>query len=277
VAVDGPGVRSILETCALAERKKLSIVSGLCYRYHGAMREAIARVHDGQIGEIVAMECSYLTGALWHHPRQSGWSDMEWQMRNWLYFTWLSGDHIAEQHIHSLDKLAWAMGDRYPVRATGVGGRQVRTDPVFGNVYDHFAITYEFGNGVNAFGRCRQQPGCENDVNDYVVGTKGTCDVMRQTITGEKPWSFEGKRGDMYQREHDELFASIRKGEPINNGVYMAHSTLMAIMGRMAAYTGKAITWEQALNSQERLGPEKYEWGEIAVEEIAMPGITKFS
>jgi predicted dehydrogenase len=277
VAVDGPGVRSILETCELAKRKKLSVVSGLCYRYHDAMRETIARVHDGQIGDIVAMECSYLTGALWHHARQPGWSDMEWQMRNWLYFTWLSGDHIAEQHIHSLDKLAWAMGDRFPVRATGTGGRQVRTDPAFGNVYDHFAITYEFENGVKAFGRCRQQPGCVNDVNDYVMGTKGTCDVMRQTITGEKPWAFKGKRGDMYQNEHDALFASIRKGEPINNGEYMAHSTLMAIMGRMAAYTGKAITWEQALNSQEKLGPETYEWGEIAVEEVAMPGITKFS
>jgi len=276
VAVDGPGVRSVLETCQQAGQLGLSIVSGLCYRYDIAKREIYKRIHDGAIGDIVAMHVSYNTGPLWNHGRGQDWSDMEWQVRNWLYFHWLSGDHIVEQHIHSIDKAAWAMRDEPPLRVTGMGGREVRTGPEYGNIYDHFACVFEYASGAKLFTNCRQQAGCPTDVNDHLIGTKGSCQVMKHEIEGQNRFDYRGPKGDMYQQEHNELFASIRSGKPINNGEYMARSTLMAIMGRMAAYTGQNITWQQALNSQEKLGPAKYEWGSLSVDPIAKPGVTPF-
>ncbi len=276
VAVDAPGVRSVMETSRKAKEKNLSLVSGLCYRYHDGRLALMDQVHSGAIGDIVSMQVNYLTGELWYHERQPEWSDMEWQMRNWLYFTWLSGDHIAEQHIHSLDVAAWAMGDQYPVRATSVGGRQVRTDPKYGNVYDHFNTTYEWENGVKGFSACRQQNGCYREVNDYLIGTKGRCDVFKHRIDGENNWRFKGRARNMYQNEHDALFAAIRKNEPINNGEYMCKSTMMAIMGRMSAYTGQSITWDQAWNSTEDFTPVDYSWRDVAVAPVAIPGVTKF-
>jgi predicted dehydrogenase len=279
IAVDAPGVRSVLATCSEARRKNLAVVSGLCYRYEHAKRETMKRVHDGQVGDIIALHTNYNMGPLWMKPRQSQWTDMEWQLRNWLYFTWLSGDHIVEQHIHSLDKMAWAMKDAHPVKCAGMGGRQVRTGPEYGHIFDHHAVVYEYPKGIKCFSYCRQQAGCATDINDYIMGTQGTCDVQKHTITGSKPWrceSSEGDKEDMYQVEHNELFASIRAGKPINNGDYMCKSTLMAIMGRMATYTGQVITWEKALHSKEDLTPSHYEFGALPVPPVAKPGITKF-
>lgn len=288
VAVDAPGVRKVLEAAAEAKKKNLSLVSGFCYRYHPGMRELMARIHDGAIGKIVALNVSYNTGALWHRDRDPNWSDMEWQLRNWMYFTWASGDHIVEQHVHSIDKAAWAMGDQYPVKAIGTGGRQSRTEPVFGNVFDHFAITYEFADGTRCFGFCRQQQGTKSDVTDWYYGDKGhgmSSGAALMTITGSDPWRFRlsGRRQkdsqevNMYQVEHNELFASIRNNQPINDGEKMAKSTMMAIMGRMAGYTGQEITWDAALASNESLGPKQYAWGPNPVEEIARPGITRLA
>lgn len=279
VAVDAPGVRAVIDACHDAKKKNLAVVSGLCWRYHNGMRETFKRIQDGSIGDIVTLQCTYNTHYLWDKPRQPEWSDMEFQMRNWLYFTWLSGDFNTEQHIHSLDKMAWAMKDEYPIKAVGLGGRQVRTDAKYGNVYDHFSVVYEYANGVKCFANCRQIDHCVSDVSDHVFGTKGTCDVMKHTIKGEEPWKYgktQGRKDNMYQNEHDELFASIRAGKPINNGDYMAKSTLMAIMGRMATYTGQVITWDMALNSREDLTPPRYEFGPLAVRPVAMPGKTKF-
>jgi predicted dehydrogenase len=280
VAVDAPGVRAVLAACGEAKKKNLAIVNGLCWRYHNGMRETFKRIHGGEIGDIVAMQCSYNTSELWSKKREPAWSDMEWQLRNWLYFTWLSGDHIVEQAVHSLDKGAWAMHDEPPVRAVGLGGRQTRTDPEFGHIFDHHAVIYQYANGVRLYHTCRQQNGCKNEVNDFMMGTKGTCDVMKHMITGAKPWTYSKaqvkKDPSMYRQEHIELFASIRAGKPINNGEYMTKSTLMAIMGRMAAYTGQEITWDMAMNSKEDLTPAKYEFGPLAVPEVARPGITRF-
>ncbi|MFN4261561.1 MAG: Gfo/Idh/MocA family protein [Gemmataceae bacterium] len=279
VAVDGPGVRRVLATCAEAKKKGLSIVSGLCWRYHQGMRQTMQQVHEGAIGDIAAIQCNYLTGYLWHRDRLPGMTDMEWQMRNWLYFTWLSGDFNVEQHVHSLDKAAWAMKDEYPVKAIGLGGRQVRTDAKYGHIFDHHSVVYEYANGVKCFAHCRQQDGCAKDVMDYIIGTEGTCETIRYTITGKNPWKAEraSQRDNMYQREHNELFASIRHGKPINNGDYMTKSSLMAIMGRMATYTGQVITWDMALNSQEDLTPPRYDWNvELPMPPVARPGITKF-
>ena len=204
---------------------------------------------------------------------------MEYQVRNWYYYTWLSGDFNVEQHIHSLDKMLWAMKDEPPVSISASGGRQVRTDEKYGNIYDHFNVVYEWANGVKAYARCRHWKGCENDVNDYIVGTKGRADLMKHKIydlDGNEIWEFKGEGGDMYQIEHDELFAGIRGANPINNGDYMCKSTMLAISGRMAAYTGKKLTWEEVMNSQEDLSPAAYEWGDVPVPPVAIPGVTKF-
>ena len=280
VAVDAPGVRRVLAACAEAHQHRLSVVSGLCYRYDTAMRETFRRIHDGAVGDILAIQVNYNTTTLWHRPREQAWSDMEWQLRNWLYFTWLSGDYNVEQHVHSLDKMAWALRDQYPVSCVGLGGRQVRTGPEFGHIFDHMACVYEYQNGVKGFSFCRQQANCANEVKDYVMGTRGKADVMRHQITGPNAWQYpaaRARRDDMYQNEHNEFFASIRSGTPINNGEYMSKSTLMGIMGRMACYTGQSITWERALNSREDLSPARYEWGNLPVPAVARPGITQFS
>jgi predicted dehydrogenase len=277
VAVDAPGVRHVLESTEMARQKNLNIVSGLCWRYDYAVRETMKRLLDGAIGDIVAMQEDYLTGVLWHRGRNPEWSEMEYQLRNWYYFTWLSGDHITEQHIHSLDKALWMMGDKPPKKCIGLGGRQVRTDPKWGHIYDHFATCYEWENGVKMYSYTRQMAGCKNTVEDYMLGTKGRAEVLRNTIQGPgEPWKYDGPKGSMYDIEHKELFQAIRSGEPINNGTYMSYSTMLAIMGRMACYTGQEVTWEMAMNSQENLSPEKYEWGDVNIPEVAMPGVTKF-
>jgi len=279
VAVDAPGCRKVLAACAEAKKKNLAVVSGLCWRYDPPKREVMKHIHGGGVGDIVALQCTYNTGPLWHRGRQPEWSEMEYQLRNWLYFTWLSGDHNVEQHIHSLDKMAWAMQDAPPLKAVGLGGRQVRTDAKWGNIYDHHSVVYEWANGVKLFANCRQMPGCANDTSDHIFGTKGTCDVMRGTVSdkGQVTWKVNAPRIDMYQNEHNELFASIRAGKPINDGEWMTKSTLLAILGRMATYTGQVITWEQALNSKEDLSPKEYKLGDVPVPVVPKPGVTKFS
>lgn len=280
VATDAPGLRRIWKACDRAREKGLSLVSGLCYRYERKKIETMKRVLDGAIGEIRALQCTYNTGGLWHRGDKPEWSRMEYQMRNWLYYTWLSGDHIAEQHIHSLDKILWAMGDEPPVRCTSSGGRISRTDPRYGHVYDHFNTVYEWRNGVRGFSSCRQWVGAAGNVSDFAFGTKGTAALQHHRIEGENPW--RARRDDfendsMYLNEHIALFGSIRAGEPINNGDYMCKSTLMAIMGRMSAYTGQVITWEQALNSEEDLSPPAYDWIDLPEPPVAVPGVTRFS
>lgn len=281
VAVDAPGLRSVVESSEKAKQQGTSLVSGLCWRYHHGKRAVFDQIKNGLIGDIVSMQCSYMTSGVWdpRKLREECDSEMEYQLRNWYYYTWLSGDFNVEQHIHSLDKMMWAMDDVPPATISASGGRQVRTDEKYGNIYDHFNVVYEWDNGVKAFARCRHWKGCENDVSDYIVGTKGRADVMKHRIfdlDGNEIWKFEGEGGDMYQIEHDELFASIRGAHPINNGDYMCKSTMMAISGRMAAYTGQKLTWDQVMNSQEDLSPESYEWGDVPVPDVAIPGKTKF-
>ena len=202
---------------------------------------------------------------------------MEYQLRNWLYYNWLSGDHIAEQHIHSLDKSLWLMNDVPPVSCYGSGGRLVRTNKKYGNVYDHFSTVFEWADSdVKTFSACRQMAGCFNDVDDHIVGTKGTAKIIGWEIKnedGKQSFKKEQKgKPSMYDVEHQHLFRSIRNGETINNGTYMSYSTLMAIMGREACYTGKRITWDELMKDETRLGPEKYEWGDYEPAPIAKPG-----
>jgi predicted dehydrogenase len=223
------------------------------------------------------MQGNYITGELWSFDRQPGQGELEWQLRNWLYYPWLSGDLIAEQHIHTLDVMAWIKRDVYPIAAASLGGRQTRTDAKFGTVFDHFATIYEWQDGTRGYSYCRQQNGCWRDVNEYIVGTEGRANVFQHQITGKNDWRFEGKIRDMYQAEHDEMFAALRAGKRIDNGDYMCNSTLMALLGRMAAYTGKRITWDEAWHSQEQLMPDQLAWDAAPPRyEVAMPGQTKF-
>ncbi|HSU55116.1 MAG TPA: Gfo/Idh/MocA family oxidoreductase [Candidatus Dormibacteraeota bacterium] len=286
MATDAPGLRMVMAAAEEAKKKKLSLVAGFCYRYNAGVRAIMDRIHDGQIGEIRALYNTYNTGSVWSpFPRQEGWTDMQYQVKNWYYYSWLSGDHIAEQAVHSIDKMSWAMKDVPPVKCVAHGGRQVRTAPEFGNIFDHFSVVYEYANGARGFHFSRQQPGCFSDNSDYIMGSDGVAHIVRAftgpfIIKGKNNWRFRDEKVvDMYQHEHDELFASIRNSKPINDGQWMAQSTLLALMGRMAAYTGQEITYEQALNSQESLVPENItSWdARVAVRPVAMPGQTKFA
>lgn len=236
------------------------------------------RVLDGAIGEPVSIETIYNVGGVWQprKTRDQVDSDMEYQLRNWYYYTWLSGDHIVEQAVHALDTMAWTMGDQPPIKCWGSGGREVRVDPKYGNIFDHFSIVYEYPNDVRGYHSCRHWPGSYQKVQDYVLGSKGFCDVWKHRIRGDQSWRYRGDEYSMYQAEHDALFRSIRAGTPINDGLRMCRSTLLAIMGRMAAYTGKEISWDMALASQQDLSPKEYAWGEAPPATLTTPGVTPF-
>lgn len=282
VAVDAPGVRSVLASTRRAAEQGLTLISGFCWRYGDPERATFARIQEGAIGELRAIYTTYdTTGFPSPHPRQEGWTDLEFQLRNWHYFHTLSGDHIVEQACHAIDWIAWAAGDRPPARCVAVGGRQSRPDtPETGNIFDHFAVTYEYDDGLRAFHTCRHFPHSYNDNSGLVLGSKGRCmlDVWkpRHWIEGETPWEYDGPHRNMYQNEHDVLFDSIRGGKARNDGERMARSTMMALLGRMAAYTGKAVTWEEGLASKEDLTPPVWAWGPLPAPPVARPGFTKF-
>lgn len=277
VAVDGPGIRTCLAAYEESKNKGLFIGAGTQRHHQTGYIATLKQIHDGAIGQIVSARCYWNQGPIWVKIRQAEWSDMEYQMRNWYYFTWLCGDHIVEQHVHNLDVVNWAMKS-HPVRAVGVGGRQVRTGPEYGNIYDHFAIDYEYENDVHMMSMARQTEHCENNVSEALAGTKGFCQVDRYTIKGENPWRFKGKDNDPYLQEHTDLIESIRSGKPVNELKTVTESTLTAIMGRMSAYTGQAVTWEQALNSQQDLMPTEISWTvKLPNPPIAMPGQTELA
>lgn len=276
VAVDPAGVRKVIDAGARAKQQALSVVAGTQRRHEDSYRALMQRVNDGELGDIVGASCYWNQGGLWVHERQPHYSDMEWQCRNWLYFAWLSGDHICEQHIHNIDVINWAK-DGPPVRATGMGGRQVRTDAKYGNIFDHFSIEYEYADGMTMQSMCRQIDGCAVRVEEVLVGTKGRA-VSRPgyaVSTGNADWRFAGENRNPYKQEHADLIASILgEGRYLNEAKRVAESTLTAIMGRMSAYTGKSITWEQALNSKLDLSPDAYSFSELAVRPVAVPGKT---
>ncbi len=278
VATDSPGVRSVLESAAKAKEKNLCLMSGYCWRRHPSRRAFYERVHQGAIGSMRAIYATYLTGPVKPMPpadrRPAGMGDVEWQLRHWYNFVWLCGDGLVEQACHSIDKIAWAMNGVLPLKAVATGGRQIPNNG--GNIFDHIDVFYEFPDGVRAFMAQRQIMGCYSDNSDYLMGSDGVGTIKNWSdpvITGKESWHYEGPKGDMYQIEHDELFAAIRSGKTVNDGIWMAHSTLMALMGRMAAYTGKEVTWDEALNSEEKLVPDDLTWNmSLPVKPMAMPG-----
>jgi len=270
VAVDGPGVRKVLAAAAEADRKKLKVAVGLQRRHQPNYLRTIEQIHEGAIGDVLSMRVYWNGGPVGPKARRADLvksmgrepTEMEYQVRNWYMFNWLCGDHIVEQHIHNHDVANWVLKG-YPVRCWGMGGRAFQKGPDSGEIFDHHAVEYEYANGVRVFSQCRQIPNCAGSVDEFAVGTKARCDVSKHRIashSGEKLWSYSkaaGDNNDGHAFEHFPFFDAILNDKPYNEAEYGAKSSLTSIMGRMATYSGKEISWEDALNSKIDLLPEK--------------------
>ena len=285
VATDAPGIRRVLAAAEESKKKNLKVVVGLQRHYQNSYLETYKKVIDeGVIGDIVAARCYWNNDGVWVKERQANQTEMEYQMRNWYYFVWLCGDHINEQHIHNIDVINWFKGG-YPTEAIGIGGRQVRTDKKFGEIYDHHYVEFKYEDGMILSSQCRHQPGTVSDVSEHLVGTKGKATEGKIfDLKGNNIWRYKGEGdADPYQVEHDVLFDCIVNNKPINDAERGAKSTMTAIMGRMATYSGKKVKWEEALNSNINLMPDAYTWDTLpktlpdkdGYYQIPMPGKTK--
>jgi predicted dehydrogenase len=259
VAVDGAGVRQVLAAAEEAKKKNLKVGVGLQRHHSPRYQETVKRIQDGQIGDTVLMRVYWNDAGVWVRPRKPGQTEMEYQMRNWYYFTWIGGDHIVEQHIHNLDVANWVK-NATPAKAQGQGGRQVLTGKEHGHIYDHHFVEYTYPDGTVMLSQCRHHPNCWNSVSEHAHGTKGYSDVSAARITTRdgKEWKWQGREKDHYQQEHDDLFDAIRNNKPYNEAVNGANSTMTAILGRMCTYSGQEIKWDDALNSQVVMRPEGY-------------------
>ena len=259
VAVDAPGVRQVLAATEEAKKKTLKVGVGLQRHHSVKYNETIKRIQEGAIGDLVLLRVYWNDAGVWVRGRKPGQSEMDYQMRNWYYFNWLCGDHINEQHIHNLDVANWVK-NAYPARAQGQGGRQVRTGKDHGEIFDHHFVEFTYPDGTVMLSQCRHQPDTWRSVSEHAHGSKGTADISgaRMTTRDGKDWRWQGREKDHYQQEHDNLFDAIRNGKAFNEAENGAKSTMTAIMGRMATYSGQEITWDQALNSQLALRPEAY-------------------
>ena len=278
LGTDAPGIRVVLETAEKAKEKGLAIVGGTQRRHQTGYLESMKRIHGGEMGDVTSGRAYWNQGVLWFKPHQKDQTEVQYQLRNWYNFTWLCGDHIVEQHIHNLDVMNWGL-QAHPVRAVGMGGRQrsVQNPQDYGVIFDHFAVDYEYPNGVHVLSMCRQIDGCENNVSEAFAGTKGTWSSGGYRLNGKGV--LQGPDNSPYVQEHTDLIESIRSGKPLNELKRVAESTLTAIMGRMTTYTGKALKWEEALESKERLMPEPQDldWNTKLPEwTVAIPGKTKF-
>jgi len=282
VAVDPVGVRSVIASSELADRKNLTIVAGTQMRRISHLVEGIKAIHDGAIGELVGGQCVRLGGGMltWSSntkQRQPNWSDMEWQLRRWLFLTWLSGDFIVEMHVHNLDVMNWAFGGP-PVQCVGMGGREVRTAPEYGNVFDHFAVEYEYPNGVRVEYMGAQIDGVTGRNDQRLVGTKGRAytDFGRVVIEGRNQTEYAWDQLDPEIKQHADQIAAIRQGKRLNEGRRIAESTMTSIMGRMSAYTGRALKFDWAMKASKLdLSPPKYEFGDLPMRPVAVPGKTR--
>jgi len=282
VAVDPVGVRSVIASSELADKKKLTIVAGTQGRRMAHLVEGMKRIHNGDIGEVVGGQCVRIGGGMlgWSggtRERQPGWSDMEWQLRRWLFLTWLSGDFIVEMHVHDLYRMNWAL-DAHPVECIGLGGRQVRTAPEYGNAYDHFAIEYTYPNDVHVEYMGAQIDKVTHRHDVRVVGTKGKAyiDSGNFTIEGAKPFKYDGPSPSPVIRQHADQIAAIRQGKRLNEGKRIAESTMTSIMGRMSAYTGRRLSWNWVMNASKLdLSPPRHEFGDLTMRDVAVPGKTE--
>ena len=284
VATDAEGIRKVLAAAKIADEKKLKVVCGLQRRYDEKYIETAKRIHDGVIGDLTSAQCYWNSGGVWVRDRKPEMTEMEYQMRNWYYFNWLCGDHIVEQHVHQIDVINWFMGRDAPTKAQGMGGRQVRVGPQFGEIYDHHYVEFAYDNGAIANSQCRHIRKCMNRVTESVRGTKGSARAgLLLDNDGKEIWKFEGRPKNAYQVEHDELYRHIRNDIPLNNAYYGAHSTMTGIFGRMATYSGKDLDYEKAIASEIGIMPKEFDWkaapgpkaGADGLYPSPMPGTTK--
>jgi predicted dehydrogenase len=283
-ATDGTAQRSMMESVALAKKKNLAIRSGLCFRFHPPHQEAMRRIHDGAIGDVLSIYVVRIGGSWGKYGlleatagrRVQGQSDLEWQLRNWYNFFWLSGGYMMDLGLHQVDEIAWIQREVPPVRCVASGGRQI---PEYGNVYDHYDATFEYADGLVAVFKIRGWSGCFNEFRLQVVGSKGRCALTWSgaEITGATNWKYRGVTRPMHQIEHEELFKALRAGQTPNDGDSMLKSNLMALMARESAHTGREVTWDMELKSQQCLMPAKLDWSmKLPVGEVPVPGVTKF-
>jgi predicted dehydrogenase len=269
--VDPVGARRLIAAGEKAKQKNLGVHSSAENRHDWRIAAAVKQIHDGALGPVISGRVFFNTGGIWKVEREPAMSDMEWQIRNWYYFDWLSGDHIVEQHVHELDLCNWALRAN-PVRAAAVGGRAVRTDPVYGNIWDHFAVDYEYPNNVHILSMARQWDNTDGARAAFFAGPKGEAELYAGVIRGEAAWKYEGPYKDPNTVEHKDFIDSIRSGKPYNEARQLAESTLVAILGRTAAYTGRTVTWEQVMNSDQDYSPPKYEFVSFPMRPVPIPG-----
>ena len=279
--VDVAGYHALLEAGAIADEKGLSVVAGTLYRRQPSFMDAVAEIHGGLIGQITGAYAYYMTGPIWLRPRLPGMSDMEWQCRNWYYFTWLSGDHIVEQFVHNLDVIQWVMGS-VPERAIAMGGRLSRVDPSYGHIYDHFSVEYAFPGDVRVEAKCRQFEGTTGRVTNRIVGTQGVADLhpdssIIRSHDGDVLFRRSEKGNNAYVVEHTDLIAAIRAGTPINETRQIANSTMIAVLGRESAYTGQQLTWEDMLTADMDLTPPAMAFGDLPDTPVPAPGRTRLN
>ncbi|TVP99321.1 MAG: twin-arginine translocation signal domain-containing protein [Balneolaceae bacterium] len=285
MATDAPGVRSILESARIAKEKDLNVVIGLQRRYQRKYLEVVDRVHNGAMGDIISGQIYWNDGGVWVRERQPDMSEIEYQMRNWYYFTWICGDHILEQHIHNIDIANWFIGE-YPESCNGMGGREVRNTKEHGHIFDHHYVEFTYPSGAVIASQCRHIPNTFSRVSERFQGTRGTVDCAPGLIrdySGIVRYDHDGTDDpNPYQQEIDDLFAAIRNGNRIDDSDFGAKSTLAAIMGRMATYSGQVITWDNAINSDAKLVPDYVGWDmeppikpdENGYYPIPVPGVT---
>lgn len=288
VATDPAGVKRILEAAEAAKKKKLNVVVGLQRHYQNSYRELYKMFDAGLIGNIVSAQAWWNDAGVWVNPRKPGQSEMEYQMRNWYYFNWICGDHIVEQHIHNIDVVNWFKGG-YPVKAQGMGGREVRKGKEFGEIFDHHYVEFQYADGTVLNSQCRHIKGTYNRVDEQIVGTSGTIFGAAKNIidrSGKVIFQFDkANENDPYQTEHDELFAAVAKAEyKFADADNAAKSTMTAILGRLATYSGQMVEFDKALNSGLSIAPTSFEWNaqmpvvpdKDGYYPIAVPGVTKF-
>jgi len=298
LAVDAPGIRRVMAANEEAKKKGLLVAVGHHLRHEVKHKEVISRIHDGAIGKIKYLRAYFNSSGVWFRPRKPDQTEMQYQVSNWYYFTWVCGDHIVEQHVHDLDVMNWMMKDEHPVRANGMGGRQVRTPDWgeangygrggVGEIFDHHAVEFEYADGTRMFSFCRHIPACWNSFSEHAHGTKGYASIQGHGkgelfLNGQDEPLRWARGPDGHQLEHDDLFAALLAGKPYNEADYSAASSMTAILGRMATYSGKVVEWDEAINSHLDLSPKEYTWdaeppvkpdadGSYA---CAMPGVTK--
>jgi predicted dehydrogenase len=242
--IDPFGVKLMQQACDLAKEKKLCIVSGLHSRFHAGYQETVKRIQDGAIGDVISIEENFLRSPYGITERKPEHSELQWQVSTQYHFRWLSGDDVPQSLVHNMDRASWVLGNAVPLKCHGLAGRSTMSEPIYGDVFDHHSVVYEFEKGVRVYALCRTTTGCYDEDSSLIFGSKGKASLKTMRIWGETNWRAQGQC-DPYQIEHDKLFAAIRSGEPINCGHYMARSTMITVMGQMSCYTGKEVTWEQ--------------------------------